>query len=172
VTPGFGEPKRLAGVADVPVDILPSKSELDAWSYLKQGVRVRVEQSKVGAQKKTEAALQALRSNQQDCEAKLADIHRRMDDTQNEVKALLQKGQKEKAKLVLRRKKMLEKQAMAVQNVSPKHPSTCCSCQQVTLMASSALCSGMLCIGIPQCSRGGWLHITMCSQSFTQLPRH
>ena len=56
-------------------------------------------------------------NNAEDNEAKLADLHRRIDKEQNEVKGLLQKGQKEKAKLVLRRKKMLEKQMLAVQNV-------------------------------------------------------
>jgi predicted nucleic acid-binding Zn-ribbon protein len=75
------------------------------------------EVAKASAQKKTEGALQTLQANQQDCEKKLADLHRRMEEATDEVKALLQKGQKEKAKLVLRRKKMLEKQATAVQNV-------------------------------------------------------
>ena len=77
--------------------------------------------SKDAAQKKTENALQALRGNAEDCNAKLTDLYRRMDEAQNEVKALMQKGQKEKAKLVLRRKKMIEKQTMAVQNVSTLH---------------------------------------------------
>lgn len=76
--------------------------------------------SKEAAQKKTENALQALRGNAEDCNAKLADLHRRMDEAQNEVKALMQKGQKEKAKLALRRKKMIEKQTMAVQNNSDR----------------------------------------------------
>lgn len=73
--------------------------------------------AKVNAQKKTETALQDLKSKQRDCETKLTDLQRRIDDTTNEVKALLQKGQREKAKLVLRRKNMLEKQVTSVQNV-------------------------------------------------------
>lgn len=78
--------------------------------------------AKVNAQKKTEAALQDLKTKQRDCETKLTDLQRRIDDTTDEVKALLQKGQREKAKLVLRRKNMLEKQVTSVQNVC--HSST------------------------------------------------
>lgn len=79
------------------------------------------ESAKASAQKRTEGALQSLREKAQDSDAKLADLQRRMDESQNEVKALMQKGQKEKAKMVLRRKKMIEKQALAVQNVRPLH---------------------------------------------------
>jgi hypothetical protein len=82
-----------------------------------QWIPCAAESAKISAQKKTESALQALRTNADDANAKLADLHRRMEEAQNEVKALLQKGQKEKAKLVLRKKKMLEKQTMGVQNV-------------------------------------------------------
>ena len=88
--------------------------------------------SKEAAQKKTEAALQALRGNAEDCNAKLADLNRRMDEAQAEVKALMQKGQKEKAKLALRRKKMIEKQTMAVQNVSTRHVR--CACMQLPVL--------------------------------------
>lgn len=73
--------------------------------------------AKVNAQKKTESALHDLKEKQRDCELKLTDLQRRIDDTTNEVKGFLQKGQREKAKLVLRRKNMLEKQVTSVQNV-------------------------------------------------------
>eukprot|EP00892_Ulva_mutabilis_P000070 jgi/Ulvmu1/10063/UM006_0010.1 len=76
--------------------------------------------AKINAQQKTESALQDLKSKQRDCETKLTDLQRRIDDTTNEVKGLLQKGQREKAKLVLRRKNMLEKQVTSVQNNSDR----------------------------------------------------
>lgn len=74
----------------------------------------------MNAQKKTEDALHELKSKQRDCELKLTDLQRRMDDTTEEVKALLQKGQREKAKLVLRRKTLLGKQVTSVQNNSDR----------------------------------------------------
>lgn len=75
------------------------------------------EAAKLNAQKKTENALHDLKAKQRDCELKLTDLQRRIDDTTEEVKALLQKGQRDKAKLVLRKKTLLGKQVTSVQNV-------------------------------------------------------
>jgi peptidoglycan hydrolase CwlO-like protein len=69
------------------------------------------------AAKQTEGALQVLHASHQDASAKIVDLQRRIDDVDKEVKAYMQKGQRERAKVALRRKKVLEKQAQAVQNV-------------------------------------------------------
>ena len=71
----------------------------------------------MSAEKKAEGALQTLHATAQDTEAKLLDLHRRMGEIDKEVKGFLQKGQRERAKVALRKKKVLEKQATAVQNV-------------------------------------------------------
>ena len=51
------------------------------------------------------------------CTKKLAELQRQTDLRQTEIKDCLTKGQKDKAKLVLKRKKIIEKQMVAVQNV-------------------------------------------------------
>jgi hypothetical protein len=61
--------------------------------------------------------LATLHATAQDTEAKLVDIHRKIGEVDAEVKAYLQKGQRERAKVALRRKKVLEKQVISVQNV-------------------------------------------------------
>lgn len=72
---------------------------------------------KAQAGKASESALESLQATYQDTDAKLVEIHRKMDLVDKEVKDLLQKGQRERAKVALRRKKVLEKQAASVQNV-------------------------------------------------------
>jgi hypothetical protein len=70
----------------------------------------------------TESALNLLHASHQDATLKVQDLQRRTEEVEKEVKALLQKGQKERAKIALRRKKVLERQVQAVQNVFyPSH---------------------------------------------------
>lgn len=62
------------------------------------------------------------------CTKKLAELQRQTDLRQGEIKDCLAKGQKDKAKLVLKRKKIIEKQMVAVQNVrAPCHRPDCTS---------------------------------------------
>ena len=75
--------------------------------------------------KHPQTALQALHASAQDTEAKLVDVRRRIDEVDKEVKAFSQKGQRKRAKVALRRKKVLEKQATSVQNVCHCHLFQC-----------------------------------------------
>jgi hypothetical protein len=75
------------------------------------------EKLKRNAEEKTSEAMRLLNEKSEFAGKKLQELQRQADLRQGEIKDCLAKGQKEKAKLILKRKKMIEKQMAAVQNV-------------------------------------------------------
>lgn len=88
------------------------------------------EKTKKRAEEKTGGAMNHLQEQYDFCTKKLAELQRQTDLRQGEIKDCLAKGQKDKAKLVLKRKKIIEKQMVAVQNVRTR--------PQVTRMSARA----------------------------------
>jgi uncharacterized protein YydD (DUF2326 family) len=89
------------------------------------------EKLKRNAEDKTSDAMRLLNEKYEFSGKKLQELQRQSDLRQAEIKDCLSKGQKEKAKLILKRKKMIEKQMLAVQNVCPRkamshHGGSCC----------------------------------------------
>jgi hypothetical protein len=75
------------------------------------------EKLKRNAEDKTGEAMKLLNEKYEFCSMKLAELQRQCDLRTTEIKDAMTKGQKEKAKLILKRKKIIEKQMVAVQNV-------------------------------------------------------
>ena len=79
---------------------------------------------KKSAEDKTGNAMKLLNEKHEFCTLKLAELERQADLRTNEIKACLAKGQKDKAKIILKRKKIIEKQMEAVRNVRSHHAQT------------------------------------------------
>ena len=92
----------------------------------------RADKLKRGAEDKTSEAIRTLNEKHDFCGKKLAELQRQVDLRQNEIKELLGKGQKEKAKTVLKRKKILEKQMEAVSNVRASNQTQLALCAPIT----------------------------------------
>jgi hypothetical protein len=75
------------------------------------------EKIKKGADDKTGAAMKTLNEKYEFCNMKLAELQRQSDLRTAEIQDCLKKGQKERAKMILKRRKLLEGQIKATQNV-------------------------------------------------------